>query len=155
MKYIKQNITEVETGLIMHGVNCLHKMGSGVALAIRKKWPDVYDIYMRMPSGREMLGQTHMICVKDRMIGGPEGLYIANCYTQLNYGYDGVKYADIDAVGACVRECFAFADANGFDINTPRIASDRGGLDWTTEVEPIFIVLNTEYPDVNVNVYYI
>lgn len=151
MKYIKQDITEVTSGLIIHGVNCLHKMGSGVALAIRNKWPDIYEIYMSMPSGREMLGQTHIMCVGDH----PETLYVANCYTQLNYGYDGVKYADIDAVEECMRSCFIFAEANDFDINTPRIASDRGGLDWDTEVEPIFIALNNEYPDVNVNVYYI
>ena len=148
MIYMNQNITEVTSGLIIHGVNCLHKMGSGVALAIKNKWPIVYESYMNMPSGAEMLGQTHIISVA-------EGLYVANCYTQLNYGYDGVKYANIDAVKECVRSCYNFADSNGYTLSTPLIGSDRGGLDWDTEVEPIFLALNIEYPDTEINVYHI
>lgn len=148
MKYIKQDITTVTSGLIMHGVNCLHAMGSGVALAIKTKWPIVYENYMNMPSGKDVLGVTHIMSVS-------EGLYVANCYTQLNYGYDGSKYADVDALRDCIKDCFVFASANEFDINTPRIASDRGGLDWDWEVAPLFSMLNIEYPDVNVNVYHI
>lgn len=121
-------------------------MGSGVALAIKNKWPIVYESYMDMPSGKEMLGQTHIIHVA-------EGLYVANCYTQLNYGYDRVKYADVDSVKECVRSCYNFADSNEYTISTPLIGSDRGGLDWDTEVEPIFLALNIEYPDMKINVY--
>ena len=149
MNYIKQDITKVTSGLIMHGVNCMGAMHSGVALAIKTKWPMIYDIFKTMPIGRDMLGQTHMISITD-------DLYVANCYTQLNYGYDKtVRYASIDAVQECIEACFLFAEANKFDISTPRIASDRGGLSWGDEVQPIFFTLNKQYIDVTVNVYYI
>lgn len=48
MKYIKKDITTVNWGIIAHGVNCRGRMSSGVAAAIRSKWPIVYDKYREM-----------------------------------------------------------------------------------------------------------
>lgn len=33
------------TGILVHGCNCKGVMGSGVAAAIRNRWPDVYKAY--------------------------------------------------------------------------------------------------------------
>lgn len=148
MRQVNQDITSVTHGLVVHGVNCMGAMNSGVALAIRTKWPEVYDIYKEMPVGNEMLGTTHMINLG-------QDLYVANCYTQFQFGYDGGKYADIEAVEKCLTDCFAFADIHQLPICSAKIASDRGGLDWTTEVEPIFKRLNSEYSDTPVTIYYI
>jgi len=40
-------------------------------------------------------------------------------------------------------------------LNTVKLASDLGGLSWSDDVEPIFQELIEEYPDTEVNVYYI
>lgn len=147
MKYIKQDITTVEHGIIVHGVNCLGVMGAGVALAIRYKWPEVYKRYKNMPTGKDMLGTTHIICVA-------ENLYVANCYTQVNFGSDkNYRYADINSVEKCLSDCYSFAKVNELPICSVKIASLRGGLNWETEVEPIFSKLNMEYTDVNVTIY--
>lgn len=148
MRVINENITTVTRGLIVHGVNCMGEINSGVAFDIAEKWPEVYDIYCEMPVGKDMLGTTHMI-------GLETDLYVANCYTQFQYGYDGERYADLESVEKCLADCFAFADAHELPICTAAIASGRGGLDWDTEVEPIFIRLNSEYSDVSVTLYHI
>ena len=148
MNYINQDITEVITGIIMHGVNCMGEMNTGVADAIRRKWPDVYNCYRSMPTGKNMLGTTHLIRVG-------VGLYVANCYTQFQYGYDGSRYANIEAVDECLQDCYNFAEIHKLPLCSVKIASDRGGLDWDTEIEPIFARLNSEYESVDVSIYYI
>jgi O-acetyl-ADP-ribose deacetylase (regulator of RNase III) len=146
MKFVNQDITTVERGIVVHGVNCMGEMNSGVALAVKEKWPEVYNIYVEMPTGKDMLGTTHMIGV------GAE-LYVANCYTQFQFGYDGGLYADLESVEKCLTDCFAFADAHELPICAATIGSGRGGLDWDKEVEPIFIRLNRQYSDVPVTIY--
>lgn len=40
-------LEEVTEGFMMQGCNAQGEMGAGIALAIRNKWPIVYDEYMR------------------------------------------------------------------------------------------------------------
>jgi hypothetical protein len=61
--YKEMDATSVNQGVIAHGVNCQHKMASGIAKTVREKWPQVYDCYMRNPGGPDMLGVAHIICV--------------------------------------------------------------------------------------------
>lgn len=149
MKYIKQDITTVERGVIIHGVNCLGVMGSGVALALRNAFPIIFEQFSGMPTGKDMLGTTHIIGVKQ-----PD-LYVANCYTQVNFGSENIRYADLDSVKKCVTDCYEFAAIHDLPVCSAKIASLRGGLDWDTEVEPIFLELNKEYEDLDVAIYYI
>jgi len=78
VKY-RSDITEVERGIILNGVNCQHRMGSGLAKAIYTKWPIVRQMYMKHPAE---LGRAILIQVE-------HGLWVANCYTQKFYGFDG------------------------------------------------------------------
>lgn len=148
MKYINRDITSVTRGVIVHGVNCMGEINSGVALSIRNKWPEVYSRYKLMPTGKEMLGTTHITNVAN-------DLYVANCYTQSQFGYDGEVYADIHSVEKCLHDCYSFANVHGLPLCSVKIASGRGGLDWESEVEPIFTLLNSGYTNVNVEIYHI
>jgi hypothetical protein len=80
---------------------------------------------------------------------------VANCYTQFQFGYDGAVYADAEYVEVCLRDCYSFAELNELDIHAVKIGTGLGGLDWTTEVEPIFLRLNSEYKNTDVSVYYV
>ena len=44
---IYDDITKSNADYICHQVNCQGVMGSGVAKAIRDKWPQVYEEYKR------------------------------------------------------------------------------------------------------------
>lgn len=137
-----KDITEATTGIIAHGVNCQRAMGSGVALAIKTKWPLIYEMYMVSSTG---LGDADVIEV-DNM------LYVANCYTQEFFGSGG-RYASPEAIASSLRTVYETATLYNMDVNLPKIGSDRGGLDWETEVLPIITSLDDEFEDVTTNLY--
>ena len=94
----KGDITQVTEGVILHCVNCQGVMGSGVALAIRNKWPEVYQRYKLMSdsfSSSAMLGTY-----QDVRVGS--GLFVVNCFGQMDYGRDKRKYVSYDALDKCL-----------------------------------------------------
>ena len=76
MNMIEKDITTVESGFILHGVNCQRTMGSGVAKAIRAKWPKLYKEYKNTIP---MLGKVQLIHIN-------ADLWVINCFTQEYYG---------------------------------------------------------------------
>jgi len=93
---IKGNILTVEHGIICHQVNCMGKMGAGLALKIRQKWPIVYQGYMYAYNNQQLiLGETLL----SEIVHGQ--LYVANLCGQFYYGRDK-QYTDYPAVRACL-----------------------------------------------------
>lgn len=141
------DITLVKRGIIAHGCNTKGKFGAGVALAIRNRWPAAYEAYERNTRlGDELLGSCHAVRVDAE-------LWIANCYTQKEYGSDGKRYASVDALRRSLEFVFSHAVATDLPVHAPKIGSGLGGLDWETEVFPIFEELNTIYDGVNVTIH--
>jgi len=145
MLYLKKDVTDVGLGIIAHGVNCQHAMGSGVAGAIRKKWPIVYEKFMEAPKGKTMLGTVDLIAVTD-----DDTLFVANCYTQQFYGYGGGRYADPEAVRKAMQTTFRLADSLTLPLYMPKIGCGLGGLDWEADVLPIINYQTETYPRVEV-----
>ena len=139
INYIKKDIITVDNGIIAHGVNCQGVMGSGVAKAIRNKWPEVYEIYRDLPRGKGLLGVCNLVTLEQGR------LYVANCYTQVFYGYNG-RFASPDAIKSSLESVYMWAEHYKLPIYLPKIGAGRGGLDWKTEVLPII-----EYCDNSVN----
>lgn len=147
IEYVSGDITKAENGLIIHGVNCQRVMGSGLALHIKNKWPEVYNEYMKQGQGKDMLGQTSIIMVDDK-------LFVANCYTQVNYGRkEGHKYANIDAIDKCLESAFIFCSSEELTLHVPKIGCGLGGLDWDNEVFPLVYKKSLIYPDVKIIIY--
>ena len=44
-EHVGDLLENVEKGFIIHGCNAQGRMGSGIALALRKKWPEIYTEY--------------------------------------------------------------------------------------------------------------
>lgn len=133
IEYIKKDITSVERGVIGHGCNCQGRMGSGVALAIRNKWPQVYEQYIVLckdnSDKRKLLGTIQAIPVVVELV-------VVNLFTQLNYGFDGQKYANIHAISKSLDTMFGFVSAVKLPAYIPRIGCGLGGLDWEQDVKP-------------------
>ena len=84
MQFINGDITDIKFGFVCHQVNCQGKMGAGVALAIRKKWPTAYSEYTFAHSKKELqLGNVIFATVS------PD-LCIAHLCGQDTYGYNGI-----------------------------------------------------------------
>lgn len=104
MKIIDGDITNVTSGIICHQVNCLNRMGAGVAKAISDKWPEVktdYHRYCRTMSKEELFGKVLFTPISN------EDIIVASIFSQYNYGNSkktGVVYTDVDKLifGLCV-----------------------------------------------------
>jgi len=91
MQYINGDITDIKFGFVCHQVNCQGKMGAGVALAIRRKWPIAYNEYMAAHDKKELqLGNVIFATVS------PD-LCVAHLCGQDRYGYKGV-FTNYDAL---------------------------------------------------------
>lgn len=145
IEYLKKDVTSVDLGIVAHGVNCQHAMGSGVAGAIRAKWPIVYNKYIRQPKGRAMLGVCHMIRINE----GRDDLFVANCYTQNLYGYGGGPYADIHSIICALDSLGRQAYFLDLPVFIPPIGCGLGGLSWEKDVHPILVQTAEKYDRVN------
>ena len=117
-----------EYKVIIHGCNCFHTMGSGVAKEIREKYPDAYtaDVEMTDKGDRKKLGTVSAAMI-------PEGdLIVVNAYTQYEFGADGKQYVDYDAVRSAMQQINETFPEEDYKLRMPRIGSGLGGGDWDT-----------------------
>lgn len=142
---VKGNLLNASEKIIAHQVNCQKKMNSGVAKAIREKWPNVFEEYQKV---EPQLGFVDFILV-DRNYH-----YVANMYAQDNYGYDGKQYTNYDAFRQCCKQiveiCRNLSMTKKYTVAMPyKIASDRGGADW----DKIMDILLEEFTDIDLTLY--
>ena len=144
IRVVKGNLLDATEHIIAHQVNCQRKMNSGVAKAIREKYPEVYEKYQNT---EPKLGTVEYVSVDRR--------YVANMYAQDMYGYDGKQYTSYESFRQCckniVNECRLSKHMNK-DLNVAmpyKIASDRGGADW----DKIMDILLEEFTDVDLTLY--
>ncbi len=110
-------------GIIVHQVNCQGVMGSGVAKAIRDKWPIVFEKYKAVASPK-CLGRTQFVQVGDETI-------VANLFGQNFYGRDGKQYTDYEAFRKGLQELRKKAEHYNYPIALPYlIGCGLGGGNW-------------------------
>ena len=138
MQITKGDILDVEYGIICHQVNCQGKMGAGIAMSIRNKWPIVYDDYMNaFRKGELKLGYTVFSEVAKNT------LYVASLCGQLNYGRHKL-HTNYDAVRTCLSELAKYNDGR-LTIYIPyRMGCSLAGGDWNI----VFKIIEETIPDV-------
>ena len=144
VRVVKGNLLDATEIVIAHQVNCQKKMNSGVAKAIREKYPVVFDKYCQT---QPKLGLVDF--VNTNSDNGCR--YVANMYSQDMYGYDGKQYTDYDAFRQCCKRIVHKCKCNTeYSVAMPyKIASDRGGADW----DKIMDILLEEFTDVDLTLY--
>ena len=125
IKHIKCDIFESGADIICHQVNCQGVMGSGIAKQVRERYPSVYEDYRALcevykPS--ELLG-----CVFSRNVR--DEIRIDNLFSQENFGYDGKRYTDYNALRKCL-EVVADQYSNKTIAIPYLMGCYRGGGDW-------------------------
>ena len=137
IEIIKGDITWSKADYICHQVNCQGKMNSGVAKAIRERWPKVYNEDSKVEH-LEMLGH-----IQNVYIGNDKS--VINMFAQYTYGYDGRRYTSYDAFWSCLGEIRAQVP-KGKTIAFPRyIGCVRGGANWNVIYTMICEVLDEDY----------
>ena len=149
IKYLKMDVTTANSGIIAHGVNCQGVMGSGVALAIKNKFPAVYQLYSDLCEDTRAFSDTKVLLGRVQHCKINDELYVANCFTQDFYGKDGKQYASYDADRICIGNLFQAARILELPIYMPKIGCGLGGLEWG-KVQKILEENQNNQPNTNV-----
>ena len=169
---VKGNLLDTNCHFICHQVNCQGKMNSGVAKAIREKWPVVYQNYQDWYTSYEawahahcndeyqyqpadaMLGNIQVVALYEKydLLHASEHQYVINMAAQNGYGYDGRRYTSYDAFWNCLH-LIKQTVPKGSSIAFPgRIGCVRGGANWDVIKNMIEVVLGKDY---EVTIYYL
>jgi len=122
--------------LIVHGCNCFHTMGAGIAKQIKKQYPGAYlvDISHTIKSDSSKLGFYTFY---------DTGYFlIVNAYTQYDFrGRNNVDYRAIRTVFARLNRDYA-----GKMAGIPMIGAGLAGGDWGR----IAAIINQVTPDLSI-----
>lgn len=134
MKTIRGDLLRLAVGgafdVIVHGCNCQCRMGRGIALSIKERFPEAYraDRETR-PGDRGKLGTF----TAAEILRGDVRFTVVNAYTQFDWR-PGRIHADYDAIRAAMR---AIAKTHaGRRIGYPKIGAGLAGGDWSV-IAPI------------------
>jgi len=106
--------------VIGHGCNCYCTMGAGIALSVKKKWPDAYAIDKASPFADKGKLGTYTKWKND-------DITVLNMYTQWDY-----KGSDVNADYAAIRSCMKAvkSEYSGAKIGIPLIGAGLAGGEW-------------------------
>ncbi|WP_336784065.1 macro domain-containing protein [Paenibacillus illinoisensis] len=140
---VKGNLLDAKENIIGHQVNCQGVMGSGVAKAIRAKYPVVYERYVNhcnAMSPQLLLGDMQII-----KLGVDK--YVANIYGQLTYGRDkNVLYTSYSALTESLIKLKHQAKRYEMSVALPYgIGCGFGNGDWDNEVFPMLKCLFSDW----------
>lgn len=142
IEYRKGDLLQSDVRHIVHGCNAQGVMGSGIAKAIRAKYPSAYQDYNDMYNSVGLnLGDICISVQDDQKI-------IYNAITQQNYGRDAnVVYVSYWAIA----EVFRKIEQHGVgEIGLPMIGAGLANGDWNVISAIIENTLNKTQPIVYV-----
>ena len=147
--YVKGDLLETDCDIICHQVNCQGKMNSGVAKAIREKWPVVYGNYRIKYEEcvwckRSPLGDIQIVLVDTNQI-------VVNLFSQENFGYDGKRYTSYDAFWNCLNLLDKTVTPEQTIAFPYKIGCVRGGANWSV----IRQMIATVFQERDVYIYYL
>lgn len=126
MKIVCGDILSVNHGVIVHQVNCKRVMGAGLALQIRRKYPQHFADYM---VAEPKLGDIVITRVHSK-------LYIIGVYGQYSYGRYGL-YTNYSALRTAMIKAACFAAQKNLQMFIPYgIGCGLAGGDWS-QVEKV------------------
>lgn len=142
---IKENIfvpfEKKEYDMLVHGCNCFHTMGGGIAAIVSYRYPSALEADKQTKWGdKKKLGTYSMTDTKYGTI--------INLYTQFDFGtYQ--RQVDYEAV----KKGFELLNAEfkGKTACIPRIGAGLAGGDWNI----LKNIINESTPDLEIVVYYI
>jgi O-acetyl-ADP-ribose deacetylase (regulator of RNase III) len=128
LKTVYGNLLNETKGILVHGVNCKGRMGAGIALEIKKRYPQVYQSYIAFGDknrwrDRFLLGEVDFVKITDQLV-------IANAFTQEEYGSPGTRYASYDAIDNCFSKINRYAIERNLPVKYPKIGAGLAGGCW-------------------------
>lgn len=120
MKIVCGDILAINHGVIVHQVNCKKVMGAGLALQIRRKYPQHFADYM---AAEPKLGDIVVTRIHST-------LYIVGVYGQYSYGRYGL-HTNYSALRIAMIKAAQFAAQKNLPLYIPYgIGCGLAGGDW-------------------------
>lgn len=138
IKFVNGDLLEATENLILHQVNAQGMMGSGIALQVKKKWNKVYQSYKALCDTNldsNLMGVAQTVGIGERKA-------VVNLFGQKNYGYNGQRHTDYEALYRALESVSDMARKYNLSVAIPsKLGSDRGGADWNivySMIESVF-----------------
>lgn len=136
-RYIGDVLTS-KADVVVHQCNTSGGFGSGVARAVRDRFPRVYEQY-RKAVGKIGLGMCQVV----HTAPGTEGdRLVANLFGQESYGYDRKRYTNYEGIYTALEKLRDYCLSHGLkSVAFPwKMSCDRGGADWRVVCTMIQVV---------------
>ena len=112
--------------VIAQGCNCMCTMGKGLALSIRKAFPEAYAVDQKTKKGD--VSKLGTCTIAQIALSSGNKLDVINCYTQYDYRGSGPKinYEALEACMMFIRDTYPKTTRFGFSC----IGAGLAGGDW-------------------------
>jgi len=121
LRYIKGDIIRIieakACDIVVHGCNCFHTMGAGIAKSLKTSFPGVYHADLQTPFGDESKLGTYSKYQHDSVL-------ILNMYTQFN-ACPPVSYKAIEDGFTALN-----VEYNKTTVMIPKIGAGLAGGNW-------------------------
>jgi O-acetyl-ADP-ribose deacetylase (regulator of RNase III) len=146
IEYRQGDVLDAPSGsIIVHGCNARGVMGSGVAKAVKYRYPEAFEVYLRkFYTGGLILGEYTSYAT-------PHKTLIVNGITQKSYGTKVQRYVDYEAVAQVFKNVvedmvWTQGDPKCIHYDTiafPKIGAGLGGGSW----DVISAIIDEAIPD--------
>lgn len=141
---VKGDLLKTDATYIAHQVNCCGVMGRGLALQIRREFPDVYRRYQNYCEEhriRDLLGRILLVPTD-------HGKVICNLFGQERYGYNK-QYTDLNALRRCFQQLGRIVPEYEMIAMPHMLGCGNGGGNW----DDVYGLIQTEFPKHEVVLY--
>lgn len=127
--------------VIVHGCNCFHTFGAGIAKQIKHEFPRAFGTDLRTIRGdKNKLGTNSYSYITELNI------FVVNAYTQYSTSKNGESVVEYEAIRKCLREIPK--NFPGYKIGMPKIGAGLAGGDW----DIIFKIIQEELSEQDVTI---
>lgn len=140
------DLFKAEADAIGHGTNTHGKMGAGIAVIFRKKFPEMHERYKTLCNtfGDSLGGRTYLYFAD--YLGDPGYSYVANIFSQKAPGANAEVGLLVDGVKDAFAALYGDQEIEKPRLAIPLIGCGIGGLDWDRDVYPALKDLTKSLP---------
>ena len=134
IEFVSGDLLQADTQYIAQGVatGSQEGLGTGLALKISRKWPDVQARFKRYTRSNAFEGGDLFVVEPDLQAGRPGVIYIA---TQPD-----MYHATVSFLKKGIRSLAKYCDKHNVEsVSLPKIGAGLGKLDWESQVKPLFL----------------
>lgn len=143
------NLLDSQADIICHQTNCKGVMGSGVAFAIKQKYPRVFEQYRKAyDKGMLSLGMCQIVQTNPNK---DDNRLVANLCGQDEFGTHQ-RCTNYEGIFVCLDKLANYCKNNDVkSVAFPwKMSSDRGGADWNI----IRAMIQSVFKDMDITIEY-